>query len=356
MSRKIKVKLGRFSGNIYIEEGHVVILGRSGAGKSNTAKVVIRELTKRGLPVLVIDWAGEYELSNFTYVRPGDDFSLNVFENANINDAENIDVTVDLFDATFHLTAPQIYILRVAVKNACAKGAKNLVDLLKAVEETPTRSFYDYETKMALVRRLSPLAEGRVGRALSGRVNVGNILTDNIVIDLSLFKSVYAKRLFTLFLLKHIYDKAISRGVSSRPIHATLIEEFWNVAPYRRLDAEPSVGERMFFELRKYGEILIAVTQNPSEVAWGVISNAEVIIVHAMLPKEAEVLGLHRLVPAEQRQADICQFVMRLRKGEAIVIERDRIFRVKVAHARNDGLCTRVKRLYLHSSRGSGLA
>ncbi|MEM3138476.1 MAG: DUF87 domain-containing protein, partial [Thermofilaceae archaeon] len=173
MSRKIKVKLGRFSGNIYIEEGHVVILGRSGAGKSNTAKVVIRELTKRGLPVLVIDWAGEYELSNFTYVRPGDDFSLNVFENANINDAENIDVTVDLFDATFHLTAPQIYILRVAVKNACAKGAKNLVDLLKAVEETPTRSFYDYETKMALVRRLSPLAEGRVGRALSGRVNVG---------------------------------------------------------------------------------------------------------------------------------------------------------------------------------------
>ncbi|MEM2218464.1 MAG: hypothetical protein QW731_08880, partial [Thermofilaceae archaeon] len=208
----------------------------------------------------------------------------------------------------------------------------------------------------ALVRRLSPLAEGRVGRALSGRVNVGNILTDNIVIDLSLFKSVYAKRLFTLFLLKHIYDKAISRGVSSRPIHATLIEEFWNVAPYRRLDAEPSVGERMFFELRKYGEILIAVTQNPSEVAWGVISNAEVIIVHAMLPKEAEVLGLHRLVPAEQRQADICQFVMRLRKGEAIVIERDRIFRVKVAHARNDGLCTRVKRLYLHSSRGSGLA
>lgn len=334
VSKKIKVRLGKFSGGIHIEEGHLVILGRSGAGKSNTAKVVIRELTRRGLPVLVIDWAGEYELSNFTRLRPGDDFSLNIFETIGAHDAEGVDVLVDLFDATFHLTAPQMYMLRVAVKNACTKGAKDLSDLLKAIEEAPTRSFYDYETKMALIRRLSPLAEGRVGYALSGGANIGNILTRNTIVDLSPFKSIYAKRLFTLFLLKHVYDRAVSRGVTGKPVHATLVEEFWNVAPYRRLDAEPTIGERMFFELRKYGEILIAVTQNPSEVAWGVISNAEVVIVHAMLPKEAEVLGLHRLFSAGQRQADICQLVMRLKKGEAIVIERGKIFRVKVTQAR----------------------
>ncbi|RLE98047.1 MAG: hypothetical protein DRJ96_02125, partial [Thermoprotei archaeon] len=159
----LKLKLGRVWGRIRIVQGHILILGRSGSGKSNTARVIAQEASRR-VPVLLLDWSGEHAvLSGFRRLAPGDGFSLNIFERAGMEDSDHVDVLVDLFDATFHLTPPQLYMLRTAVKNALARGARGVGDLLEAVEELPVRSYYDHETKMALVRRLTPLGEGRAG-------------------------------------------------------------------------------------------------------------------------------------------------------------------------------------------------
>jgi len=318
----LKLKLGRFRGFVRVLQGHITVLGRSGSGKTNTAKVLLEELTKKGVPALVLDWAGEYSLKGFARLIPGDGFSIPVLAPSDREDPERVDVIVDLFDAAFRLTQPQLYMLRLAVKRALSSEAKGISDLLEALDEVPIRSYYDNEVKAALVRRLAPLAEGRVSRALEGWTGKGDFLASSSIVDLSVFKSVYAKRLFALLLLKKLYDEALTRGPQDRIVHATLIEEAWNVVPYRRLDAEPTVGERLFAELRKYGECLIAVAQNPSEVAWSIVNNFEILIIHAMLPREYDVLGLSELRS------------IALGRGEAIVVEQGRARYVRVRRAR----------------------
>jgi len=314
----LRLRLGRFGGRIAITQGHVVILGRSGSGKTNTAKVIVAELMKRGVPVLVLDWAGEYASPRLVRLVPGENLALDVLPPGS-DDPEHVDVIVDLFDAVFHLTQPQLYMLRLAVKQAIADGCSGIKGILDALEKVPIRSYYDHETRAALVRRLAPLSEGRVARALEGGAPLEAVLSKSFAVDLSVFKSVYAKRLFTLLLLKEVYDRAVARGPTQGIVHATLIEEAWNVIPYRRPDAEPTIGERLFAELRKYGECAIAVAQNPAEIAWSVVNNAEILVVHAMMPKGYEALGLQALA---------------LRTGEAIVIERGRARLVRVRKAR----------------------
>ena len=321
MTRALKLKLGRLGGRIKVLQGHLLILGRSGSGKSNTAKVLAYEASRR-VPVLILDWSGEHwDIAGFSKLTPGDGFTLNIFERAGVESAEHVDILVDLFDAAFHLTSPQLYMLRLAVKKVVTDSNSTLEGLLEAVESLPVRSYYDHETKMALVRRLTPLIESRAGRALSGGGwEFSRLLEASYVIDLSVFRSVYAKRLYTLLIMKLLYDHALIRGMRAGVAHLTLIEEAWNVVPYRRLHDEPSIGERLFAELRKYGECLVAVSQSPSEIAWSVSNNAEVLILHSMLGREVESLGL----------SELSSIIQVLKRGEALVVERGRVRRVKV--------------------------
>lgn len=298
-----------------MRQGHVVVLGRSGSGKSNTAKVLVSELAKKGVPVLILDWAGEYADLGLTRLVPGDNLSLGILPPLQIN-PEYVDLVVDLFDAVFHLTQPQLYMLRLAVKQAISKGYSGITGILEALEEVPVKSYYDHETKAALVRRLSPLSEGRIAHALEGVTSMKSVFSKSYTVDLSIFKNIYAKKLFVLLMLKELYDHATSRGINDLVVHATLIEEAWNVIPYRRLDAEPTVGERLFSELRKYGECMIAIAQNPTEIAWSIVNNAEILVIHAMLPREFGALGLNSTT---------------LERGDAIVVERGR---AKLIHVR----------------------
>ena len=62
--------------------------------------------------------------------------------------------------------------------------------------------------------------------------------------------------------------------------------------PYRRMGEEVTVGERMYAELRKYGECLIAVAQSPAHMSWSAINNSTYVLVHSMMPKDFQLLGL----------------------------------------------------------------
>ncbi len=297
--------------------GHVVLLGRTGSGKSNTAKVLAASVGGR-VPVLVLDWAGEYDLPGFSRLRPGRDFSLNPLEVGRGDLEEHIDFIVDLFGDTLGFTEPQRYMFRNSLREAYARGEPTLADVLSALDRIPLRSYYDHETKVAIRRRLSHLVEGLAGEALSSStITPDNLFRGRYVVDLSVFRSVHAKKLYTLLLLKMLYDHAVRRGITTRLMHVTVIEEAWNVIPYRRLDSEPSIGERLFAELRKYGECIVAVAQNPYDIAWSVLKNARMLVVHCIPGRDAEMLG----VPREAAS---------LRTGEAYVMVGGKVSRVRV--------------------------
>lgn len=326
--RSIRFILG-FSGIIpyyvSLKPGHAIILGKTGSGKSNTAKIFASSLSKV-VPVLVFDWAGEYtKLENFRILKPGENFSINpLYPSGDEDFSEFIDFLVDLFGDTFNFSEPQRFMFRLVLKEAFKeKDVPTLLEVLKVLERLPPKSYYDNEIKMAIKRRIAHLVEGRTGKALcKNSIRLEEIFESNVVIDLSVFRSVHGKKLFVLLMLKLLYDYFLSKGIQSgRVVHVTIIEEAWNVIPYRRLDAPPSIGERLFAELRKYGECLVAVAQSPVEIAWSVVKNSNLIIMHSMLSKDAESIGL-----IFQGEIEL----EKLRKGEAYVLCEDSRKKIKI--------------------------
>jgi hypothetical protein len=153
----------------------------------------------------------------------------------------------------------------------------------------PPRSYYDNETKMALLRRLKPLTEGQAGRALGGKgsVNVPDILGKAIVIELGHFRESETRRIFSSFILKMIYDYRVAMG-ESKLRHVCVIEEASNIVPYKELKTPPSIGEKMVSELRKFGEGLVVISQFPSQISQGILKNSGTRICHRMGGVEEE--------------------------------------------------------------------
>ena len=306
-----------------IEPGHIAIYGMTGSGKTNTAKLICSKCSKR-IPVLVLDWSGEYRLPGFEALIPGDNFSLNPLDIYAGSMSDHTEFLVDLFGEVFEFTEPQKFMLRCALKEAYrCYDEPTLLDLAEVLERLPPRSYYDHETKMAIKRRISHLTEGRAARALGpSSVDVDRLFNSRAAVDLSAFRSVHARKLLAAILLKVLYDYAESRRrFSKRVVHLTVIEEAWNVIPYRRLDRSPLIGERLFAELRKYGESLIAVSQSPYETSWSIARNARTIILHRMLSRDLEVLGLRR---------EFEEVLPRLKTGEAVVVRNGKVAKIRI--------------------------
>ncbi|MCL5671909.1 MAG: ATP-binding protein, partial [Thaumarchaeota archaeon] len=254
-------------------------------------------------------------------VAPGkDDFSLNPLEAGPDTDpAEHIAMVSDIFSDIYHFTHPQAYMFRNALQKRLSELSADEVPtipaLVKTIESYPLRSAYDNETKVALLRRLVPLAEGQSGRALggSGPIRLEELLGTVVCVELGHLRDVQSRAVFCDVLLKMIYEEKVKR---KGPLdHMTLVEEARNVAPARRAEDPPTVGERMVSELRKFGEAMMFVAQFPSHVAAEVVKNSGTKIVHRLAwPDDVSLVGDSLGLDQKQRE-----HLTRLRVGEAVV-------------------------------------
>jgi len=172
--------------------------------------------------------------------------------------------------------------------------------LVKNIEQYDTKSFYEHETKVALLRRLIPLIEGEGKRAfVVGRaVGIGEIAEKPCVVALGDLKDAELRNLLGVMLLALIYELRLSEGPSSLK-HVTIIEESQNVVPYRLRTEDATIFEKMFFEMRKYGESLVLLAQFPTQIFPDVVKSAGIKVVHRLTEAgEAEmimdVMGLSR--------------------------------------------------------------
>ena len=278
----MKVKVG-FLSKVPLS-GHVLVVGPSGAGKTNTVKVLVEELSK-SLRVLVLDYHGEYRGLGERYV-PGYNLSFNMLSGA--SDPEFI---VDIIGTVFQLTEPQWYLMLKCLKNAGEQIT--LSSLIAAIEDEPVSDWRTYEVKQAVLRRLTILNEGVLGRVLNGSEPPSHLFEKNSVVDLSVIPPRY-RSLLSLVIMKHLYDYATRRGVRANAVHVTVLEEAWSVLLPRARWEQPSIGERLFLELRKYGEMLIAVAQRLDDVSDRVRDNCETVILLRPSTSELEKLGCSR--------------------------------------------------------------
>lgn len=304
---------------------HVSILGMTGSGKSTTAALIVRQVAEAGLPTLVLDWHNEYAAAvteaGGKVVAPGkDEFAVNPLEvGPGVDPAEHIAMVSDIFSDVYHFTHPQAYMFRNALQKrlseCSAEEVPTIEGLVSTIEAYPLRSAYDNETKVALLRRLVPLKEGQAGRALggSGPLKLEELLSTVVCVELGHMRDIQSRAIFCDVMLKMIYEEKVKhKGPMD---HLTLVEEARNIAPARRPEDPPTVGERMISELRKFGEAMAFVAQFPSHVAAEVVKNSGTKIVHRLgWPDDVRLIG--ESVGLNQKQRE---HLTRLRVGEAVV-------------------------------------
>ena len=304
---------------------HVSVLGMTGSGKSTTTAAIVKQVAEAGLPTLVLDWHDEYgkQVADVggKVVAPGkDDFSINPLEvGPEADRAEHIAMVSDIFSDIYHFTHPQAYMFRNALQKRLSEASADEVltisALVKTIEAYPLRSAYDNETKVALLRRLVPLTQGQSGKALGGSapLKLEELLGTAVCVELGHMRDVQSRAVFSDFMLKMIYEEKVRRKGSLD--HLTVVEEARNIAPARRPEDPPSVGERMISELRKFGEAMMFVAQFPTQVAAEVVKNSGTKIVHRLAwPDDVSLIGDSLGLSQKQRE-----HLTRLRVGEAVL-------------------------------------
>jgi uncharacterized protein len=304
---------------------HVSILGATGSGKSTTTGMIVAQVAGRGLPTLVLDWHNEYGETvaklGGNVVCPGkDDFSVNPLEgDPDADPVEHVAMVSDIFSDIYHFTHPQAYMFRNALQKSLTEASSQEIPtistLVRAIEAYPLRSAYDNETKVALLRRLVPLTQGHSGKALGpdGPAKIGELLKTVTCIELGHMRDVQSRAVFSDVILKLVYEEKVKR--KDKLNHLTIVEEARNIAPARRPEDPPSVGERMASELRKFGEGMIFVAQFPSHVAAEVIKNSGTKIVHRLgWPDDVSLIGDSMGLNQKQRE-----HLARLQIGEAVI-------------------------------------
>lgn len=326
---------------------HVSILGMTGSGKSTTASLIVKQVAEAGLPTLVLDWHNEYAAAvtaaGGKVVAPGrDEFSVNPLEvGPGVDAAEHIAMVSDIFSDVYHFTHPQAYMFRNALQKRLSECAGDEVPtiggLVNTIEAYPLRSAYDNETKVALLRRLVPLKEGQAGKALGGSspLKLAELLTTVVCVELGHMRDIQSRAIFCDVMLKMIYEEKVKQ---KGPMdHLTVVEEARNIAPWRRPEDPPTVGERMISELRKFGEAMAFVAQFPSHVAAEVVKNSGTRIVHRLAwPDDVSLVGESMGLNQKQRE-----HLTRLRAGEAVVslgrLQSPVLIQVRADAAQADG-------------------
>ena len=304
---------------------HVSVLGQTGSGKSTTTGTIVKQVAESGLPVLVLDWHNEYSKvvtgAGGKVVAPGKDgFALNPLEVGPGSDsAEHIAMVCDIFSDIYHFTHPQAYMFRNTLQKTLegitTSEVPTIDRLVKTIESYPLKSAYDQETKVALLRRLVPLTQGQPGKALggSGPLKMEELLGTTVCVELGHLRDIQSRAVFSDVFLKMVYEEKVKQ--KSTMDHLTVVEEARNIAPARRPEDPPTVGERMVSELRKFGEAMMFVAQFPSHVAAEVVKNSGTKIVHRLAwPDDVELIGDSLGLNPKQRE-----HLTRLRAGEAVV-------------------------------------
>ena len=139
------------------------------------------------------------------------------------------------------------------------------------------------------------------------------LLDKVLCVELGNIRETLSRGVFADIVMKLVYEMRMSREV--RMEHLMMIEEARNIAPVRRDEDPPSVGERMISELRKFGESMLFIAQFPSQVASEVVKNSGVRIIHRVAWAEDLRLVRDSLNLTPEQLA----YVSNLGVGEAVV-------------------------------------
>jgi hypothetical protein len=326
---------------------HTLVTGTTGAGKTNTIKVLINSIAKK-IPFLVIEPAkNEYKelvylsnsITSIRYYQAGkgtkNDSSDNclrmnplVFpQNADITINEHIDRICALFNAAFPMYAAMPQVLEEAIIQAYEKCGwdlatssninvspeyPTLLDVAELIPMIVEDAGYEYESKStyigALTTRLQSLCRGSLGYTFLVNINqetsAAELFDESCVINLSSIGSSEKKSILMGLLLIRLYEHRITQTQTEvdKLKHLMVLEEAHHllkrVSKDQSQEGSNPQGQaveylgNMLAEMRAFGQAMLIVDQSPSALDDSVQRNTNIkIAFRAPFEDDRKIIG-----------------------------------------------------------------
>ncbi len=360
---------GRFTGtNLCIKAKdltkHGLIVGVTGAGKTNTCFTILERTVEAGIPFMVIESAkSEYRsllkspvFKNLRVFTVGDEnispLRLNPFEVPDgILLQSHIDYLQALFGAAFVLYPPLPYVLAMSIQKIYEDKGWDLTANVNLRGSDSARAFPTIDDLIATV----PMVSDSLGYVGETRQNIKSSLEGRLTqlrigggkgAMLNCRQSISADELFKtpcIIELKQLVndaDKAFLIGLllirlceyyegnkapnNGELRHLTLIEEahrlLRNVSTTQGGDTANPLGKavevftNMLAEIRAYGEGIFMAEQIPTKLAPEALKNTNLKIIQRLVAKDdKDAVGATMGLDEEQKD-----YLTRLKTGEAV--------------------------------------
>lgn len=294
-------------------ERHILIVGSTGSGKTNTAAVIAEGAKEKGIKVLILDWHGEYT----KLIQGAKVYSKEGLPRIDPLGSNKIEETVELLGDALDLTEPQRFLAYVVLQRLVAMRQFDFTSFLTVLKEIDDDSYWIRDVKYALMRKLifTLVGDGQKLFSREDSVNAYNVVErlfdsndDLVVIDLSVIDSDVLKRLYAMFLLLYV-SQYLKKNPNSYRILVVLDE-----AQNYFINKNDIIIDRIIREWRKFGLFLCLVTQSPSSISEEVLKNANTKIIHTIKSNIDKKI----IVDSTALDKDLADYLDKLDVGECI--------------------------------------
>jgi len=265
---------------------HVLIVGTTGAGKSQTTSGFLYELNLQNVPFLILDFQGEYisdtltkkdgttfiEATNSNEFDPSRGMNINPLElSTNSSTGEKVSYMNNVYQVSgilkqiFGLGDIQHPLLKDAIKRAYQEKGFSISDRNTWNNEPP--QFHDIWTILEFMEqnegknvknlkyRIEELFENNIFTSPDEGFSISEILNQNSIINLSTLPTSELMKSVARFVLQSVYNRMLSEGPSKEIKLYVVIDEA------HKLSYDQTLTE-LIREARKYGVGFILASQS----------------------------------------------------------------------------------------------
>lgn len=314
---------------------NMAILGRSGAGKTNAAFVILDQLIKRKIPFVFLDWKRtvrhlipqvKENINIYTPGRPLSKFPFNPFVvPPGIETNVYINQIVDILSDAFNLGEGSRSIIRKAIathydnENLCP----TVNEIISEVEKIPDKGRIG-SWKITAMRALESLEFSDITAKdrISQQELVKKLLHENTVIELDALAQESKKFLVPLLCLWLYYVRLNSPEREKLKL-IIVIEEAHHVLHKGNNRSKESVLEMLFRQCRELGIGIIVLDQHPHLLSSAALGNTyTTICLNQKDPSDINKAAAICLVDDEEKK-----YFSMLPVGQGIVKLQGRWFR-----------------------------
>lgn len=273
---------------------HMVIVGTSGMGKTETSRSVIHELSKRRISSIILDPHNEYASSAEVVIDIREGVSINPLE---LLERSPLDTTYEISSILrqiYGLGDQQESLLRKAIKKAYEDAKIDSKDP-KSWNKTPPTFFEIKENLLqfreedsqtrgivdTLLNRLEPIFDIEIFSKETS-VSFEQMTTKNTAIELKNLPTEQVKSAVSDFFLRRLWYYMTKLGQTNKLRFYAVIDE-----AHRLAHDEKSPIVQFLREARKYGVGVILASQTPRDFSEYIVANVGTFVC-LKLPLESD--------------------------------------------------------------------